>query len=433
MERFPFVSRLMLPALFCAFLWTGCGTKRPAVILAVGGAPAELDFWNSVAARFEAQSGIPVELLRQPTDTDQRRQNLVTALRSSQATPDCFLMDVAWIAQFAASAWLEPLAPLLEQSDLAAGNFFAPVVEKASTYNGTLYALPVYVDGGLLYYRTDLLEKYNYAAPPETWEELLVMARDITDKERREGAALDGFVWQGAQYEGLVCTFLEFAASNGGGITLAGNMPIVATQQNREALDFMRRLILVDKISPPNTATDMKEEEVRRAFESGTALFQRNWPYAWMLHQAENSPVRGKVGITVLPRFATGRPAATLGGWHIGISRFSRRKEEAFSLVSYLLSFETQREMALHLGWNPGRTDVYNDAEVLHRLPHLATLREAFSHVVARPAVPWYSSLSAVLQRNLNAALAGTVTADAAMDNSEQELRVLVEQYRDER
>ena len=408
----------------------GCSGKKGPVVLAVGGAPAELEFWQNVADKFTDATGVPVELLRQPTDTDLRRQNLVTALRAARSTPDVFLMDVAWIAQFAASGWLEALEPYLEGSELSTGQFFEPVVRDASTCNGTLLALPVYVDGGMLYYRKDLLEKYGYRNPPETWAELLDVAHRITGDEAKNGTPLSGFVWQGAQYEGLVCTFLEFASSNGGGITLDGSQPVVATAPNRQALSFMRALIFPEKISPPNTATEMKEEEVRLAFQSGSALFERNWPYAWQLHQEEGSPVKGKVGIAVLPCFDGGRPAATLGGWHIGISRFSRQKERAYLLVKYLLSFGVQKASALTLGWNPGRTDVYRDQEVIARLPHLAALRQVFDHAVVRPNVPYYSYLSAVLQRHCNAALSGTVTVDEALDGCEKELGVILDRYR---
>ncbi|MBN1575319.1 MAG: ABC transporter substrate-binding protein [Chitinispirillaceae bacterium] len=429
MNRYVPEFLLMFICAVAGIIAAGCSKKEASVVFAVGGAPAEIDFWEKTIQRFEEQSGIPVELLRQPTDTDQRRQNLVTALRASRSTPDLFLMDVAWIAQFAASEWLEPLAPFLEGSPLSINVFFEPVIRTAATYNGTLLALPVYVDAGLLYYRKDLLEKYGFAKPPELWDELVAMAHTIIRGESQEGNELTGFVWQGAQYEGLVCTFLEFAGSNGGGITIADSLPIVATDRNRSALAFMHGLVHSEKISPVNTGTDMKEEEVRFSFQKGAALFERNWPYAYSLHQADDSPVKGKTGIAVLPRFVGGTSAATLGGWHIGLSRFSRQKERAFALIAYLLSYEVQKASALEAGWNPGRTDIYGDSTIMERLPHLVTLHDVFSHAVSRPNVPWYSYLSSVLQRWLNAALTGTVPVDEALNKCEKELRVIVERY----
>ena len=83
------------------------------VTFAVGGAPAEFDHWERVAREFEGEDGIRVELLRQPTDTGLRRQMLTVPLQARVPSPDVFLMDVAWLARFAASGWLEPLSPQL--------------------------------------------------------------------------------------------------------------------------------------------------------------------------------------------------------------------------------------------------------------------------------------------------------------------------------
>ena len=52
-------------------------------------------------------------------------------------------------------------------------------------------------------------------------------------------------------------------------------------------------------------AEDVAAREVRSvqelALTGGRAVFLRNWPYAWNLFQRPGSPVRGKVGVAVLP------------------------------------------------------------------------------------------------------------------------------------
>ncbi|MBW1791444.1 MAG: extracellular solute-binding protein, partial [Deltaproteobacteria bacterium] len=123
-----------------------CGPEKDAVVFSVGGAPAELAFWEELLRDFEKQSGIPVELLRQPTDTDQRRQGLVVALSAGKSNPDVFLLDVAWLGLFTASGWVEPLG-----SDIDQRPFFARVLQLVDIHQGKVMALPVYLDGGLLY------------------------------------------------------------------------------------------------------------------------------------------------------------------------------------------------------------------------------------------------------------------------------------------
>jgi multiple sugar transport system substrate-binding protein len=420
----------ILLLIVCLTAFCGCEQKDPKdITFAVGGAPAELDFWRELIAEFETQTGIRVDLLRQPTDTDLRRRGLVTSLRSKKPDPDVFLMDVAWLAQFAASDWLEPLGGYMQSSQLDSGVFFQRVLNLADKYNGRLVALPVYVDGGVLYYRKDLFEGFGIKEPPELWLHLVQQAKFVQEETRKTNPDFYGFVWQGAQYEGLVCNWLEFTGSKGGGIILEGGDIKINAEANLQATQFMKDLIHKFKISPPNTYTEMKEEEVRLAFQQGNALFERNWPYAWALHQAEDSPVKGVVGIAPLPHFSDGQSTSTLGGWHIGISKYSDEKQKSFEFMEFVLSYETQKKLALRLGWNPGRSDVYTDAEIIGKMPHFASLRDVFENVRPRPNLPYYTLLSEVVQRHISSVLSGKSGVREALSEAEREAQKIVTKY----
>jgi len=426
------MRRLAVSLVIAALLWTCCGgegSRGEAVTLMIGGAPAELDHWEKVIGRFTAETGIAVDLMRQPTDTDQRRQSLVVPLRAGEKDPDAFLMDIIWIGQFAASGWLEPLDSRIDRHGLDLNVFFRRVVNLADRYEGTMVALPVYIDAGLLYYRKDILQQHISGKPPETWYELVRYCEVAQGRERILKPNFWGFLWQGAQYEGLVCTFLEFALSNGGQLVDGDGNLTLDHPRNVEALAFMRALIDEHQVSPPNTYTEMREEEVRSLFQSGDALFERNWPYAWGLHQSKDSKVRGKVGISLLPRFEGGRHAAALGGWHIGISSSSDRKDDAFKLAEYIVSREVQIDFALNLGWNPARRDVYDAPEIAENLPHLIELRRVFETAAPRPILPYYTMLSRALQAELNAAISGMKSPEEALEAAQQKGIEIMQRY----
>ena len=407
-----------------------CSREEGGITLMIGGAPAELDYWEVLLADFARDTGIRVELMRQPTDTDQRRQSLIVPLKAGESDPDVFLMDIVWIGQFAASGWLEGLDPVIADDGFDTSPFFERVIDFADTYEGRLVALPVYVDAGLLYYREDLLIEYGFTSPPTTWADLVRMAVQIQEAQRMSNPDFWGFLWQGAQYEGLVCTFLEFATAAGGGLIDHSGALTLDRPENVSALSFMIDLISTFEVSPPNTYTEMKEEEVRSTFQNGNALFERNWPYAWGLHQEEGSAVKGLVGISLLPAFSGGQHAATLGGWHVGISRSSDDKEAAWELVKYIVSRQAQLGFALNLGWNPARQDIYDAPEIVENLPHLVRLREIFDVAAARPNVPYYSLLSGELQQQVNAALSGATPPAEALKRAQQEGLDIVERYR---
>jgi multiple sugar transport system substrate-binding protein len=393
------------------------------ITLAVGGAPNELVYWEKVISEFERESKIQVEMLRKPSNTDHQRQSLIISLKAEMSDPDVFLMDVAWVGLFAAARWLEPLGEDFDRSP-----FFQTVIQSVDTTDGHLMALPVYMDGGVLYYRKDLLKRAGFDGPPKTWSELLSSAKKVQEQVRPANPNFYGFVWTGAQYEGLITVFMEFAGARGGFIRDGAGVRLTSAE-NLAALIFMHDLIWKDKISPPNTYTTMREEEVRTSFQEGNVLYERNWPYAWSLHQAKNSKVRGKTGVAPVPGPQENTGTSTLGGFHIGVSAFSDVKGAAKEFVRFVTSFASQKEMVLSLGWNPGRQDLYREEEVLRQAPHFRELMVAFQRARPRPLVPYYSQISAVAQKHINGVLANKVSAQQALAEADKEIEALLSRY----
>jgi multiple sugar transport system substrate-binding protein len=410
--------------LFLLILFNSCTSNKEELVIWIGGAPQEVNYWEGVVNSFNDKYGYDLRLIRHPTDSEMRRQALVTSLKAKQPDPDLFLMDIVWIKQFVQSDWLEPLDKYIYKSAFPTEVFFPNIINVVNKYEDTFYSLPVFMDVALLYYRADLLNKYGYGNPPSTWKELLAYAEKIQSGERKQNQNFNGYIWQGAQYEGLVCNFLEFAASNGGGIR-SDDEYILNSQENIEALQFMQDLIHKYGVSPRNTFTEMKEEEVRSSFQRGNALFQRNWTYAWSLHNSEDSFVKNKTGITILPHFNGSSSVSTLGGWSIALSRFSDSKEAAWKFMEYVTSYEVQKEMVKALGWNPGRRDLYKDQDILDALPHFGKLEEVFKSIVLRPDIAYYPQVSAVIQRLANETLAGKLAPAEALSRMQKEIEEL--------
>lgn len=413
--------RILLLLLFSLAFFSCSNQRSPKLTLAVGGTPAELRFWQQLVNDYNDQHQANVEILSQPTDSEQRRQGLIIPLNAGKKDPDLFLMDVAWIAQFAASGWLTELDQYFSREYLSF--LFPNILELADRYQGRLIALPVNVDGGLLYYRKDLVAK-----PPKTWEQLLKISEKIINEQQELGRIMSGFVWQGAQYEGLICTFLEVAGSlETGGIY--PNVDPFNSTDNIQAISLMRDMIHKYRISPANTYSEMKEEQVRQYFQRGKAVFERNWPYAWQLHQAPTSVVKGKVGVTTMPAFEGESPVSTLGGWHIGLSGYSDKKGEAVNFIKYLLSREVQKQLVVNLSWNPARKDLYRDQEIIKKMPHFPELQKVFENCRPRPLTPYYTRLSAVQQVYLNKILSGKVLAREGLEQAQQQLSKIKERY----
>lgn len=371
----------------------------------------------ALVEEFENQNpGIEVRDETLPASSDEQHQFYVINLRAESADFDVFAIDVIWVAEFARAGWLRDISHLLPSGERDA--FFQGPMQ-AVTYQDQVYAIPWFIDAGLLYYRRDLLEKYGFT-PPQTWDQLVRVAQEIKAQQD-----IHGFVWQGKQYEGLVTNVLEYFWSNGGQVLQDGEV-VLDSPPNREALQLIHDLIYRYEVTPVFVNT-LTEEPSRRIFGDGNAVFLRNWPYAWTLFQQEGSEVKGKVGITALPHFEGHESAATLGGWQLGVNPYSKHPEEAERFLQFITSAETQKALALAYGFNPTRKAFYRDPELLETQPFLRDLHTIFEKAIPRPVSPYYIRISQALQAQFSAAISGVKEPDAALSSAQQELEAILD------
>jgi trehalose/maltose transport system substrate-binding protein len=351
------------------------------LVISCGAVGIELELCQQGVEAWSAQTGQAARVVTAAAGSGERLSNMQLLLAAHSSDIDVFIVDTPWPG-IVGDFFLD-LRPSITGEDVA--DFFPSFIEN-NTVKGRLVALPWFIDGGLLYYRTDLLQKHKKPVP-ETWKDLTETALFIQEKERAEGnSALWGFVFQGRAYEGLTVNALEWIASWGGGTILGEGWRV--TVNNLQALQALELASTwPGRIAPPGVLNYM-EEEARGVFQSGNAVFMRNWPYAWKLAQAPNSPVHGKVGITVLPRGSgpNARTAAALGGWSLGVSKFSKRPQAAIELVKYLTSRPEQKRRALKGGLSPTRRSLYVDRDLLNADPTLERLYLVFQSAVPRPS-----------------------------------------------
>lgn len=366
---------------------------------------------RALAERFERDTGVRVTLQEKPDSPTEGLNRLQASFKREPAAIDVLMVDVTWPGTLAAH--LADLTPALGAE--AAAHF--PMIVRNNTIDGRLVAMPWFADAGLLYYRTDLLKKYGYAAPPATWDELEAMAKRIQAGERKVHKEFYGFVWQGKGYEGLTCNALEWQSSQGGGEIFHSDTGALDVTNPRAVAAFGRAASWVGTISPSGV-TRFAEEDARLLFQSGRAVFMRNWPYACGALAAAGSPVRDRFDVTVLPHGETAeRPAATLGGWQLAVSAASRQPEAAMALVGYLTSPEVQAYRAIKGGYLPTRRQAYERTDVLAARPYFKVMPAVLDGAVARPsnrARERYEQVSAAYFDGVSAILAGREPKAAA-------------------
>jgi multiple sugar transport system substrate-binding protein len=361
-----------------------------------------------------AHPGLTIEMRPTPDAADQRHQLYVQWLNAWSADPDVLQLDVVWTPEFAAAGWILPLDAFGDGQD---DDFFRAARE-ANRWNGRLYARPWFVDVGMLYWRTDLMKE-----APSTFDALTASARAAIES----GRAADGFVWQGARYEGLITVFLEHLAGFGGRILDERGEVVVDSDAGVRALTFMRDAIHRDGLVPRAVLT-WQEEQTRFAFQNGRAVFMRNWPYAAaLLRRAGESSVAGTFAVAPMPHADGGVSAAALGGAQLAINARSRQPDAAWALVRYLTAPEQMIERARVAGQFPARRSVYDDPamqEALSIPPREA--RAIIDRAVPRPVTPVYTQLSGILQIHVHRALTLQEEPGAALRTAARAMRELL-------
>ncbi len=382
--------------------------------ISCGAVGQELQLCKEGTEAWAKQTGNQVKVISTPNSATERLALYQQILAAQSPEIDVFQIDIIWPG-ILANHFID-LAPHIDAATI--GEHF-PAIIANNTVKGKLVAMPWFTDAGVLYYRQDLLDKYG-AKPPETWTELTATAQRIQDAERAAGnPRLQGFVFQAKGYEGLTCDALEWVDSFGGGTLIGAKGK--ASINNPQAVAALKMAAGWIGTIAPEGVLNYDEEESRGVFQSGNAAFMRNWPYAWALANAADSPVRSKVGVIALPRGGEGgKHSGVLGGWNLAVSRYSAHPALAADLVRYLTSRAEQKRRAIAGSYNPTIPALYKDADVLAAAPFFGQLYPTFADAVARPSrqtgakynrvsADFYNAVRDVLsgQRQAGEALAG--------------------------
>lgn len=402
-----------------------CGPKitqkpKQTVVLTVAGVGYEAarQLPKEGLDEFTRKAGIQVDFIPAWGDSTEQLALAKGTLDRHSHTPDVYLIDAIWPGTLAPH--LLNLTPYLNGD--AHGQLHALL--KNDTVNGRLVALPFYLNVGMLYYRTDLLAKYGYKHPPNTWGEMERMARRIQRGERAEGhAGFWGYVFQGAAYEGLTCNALEWQMSFGGGHIVEPE-GTVSVNNSRTARALRIAASWVGSISPPSVVS-YTESDSLNAFRSGDAAFMRYWSSGYNL-VANSSLLRGKFAVAPLPCGLPGRRAQTMGGFQLAVSAYSMHPREATQLVLYLTGSHVQKCRAVREGYLPTLPRLYDDPAVLKAVPEAKALKNlGLESWVSRPSTvagAHYADVSRVYYEGVHAVLTGKRPARAVLESMEKRL-----------
>lgn len=344
---------------------------------------------EAVIEGFEAsQDQYSVNWVEASNDTETTRNTLNTALSAGSGEYDIICIDTVWAGDMAAAGYLEPLDEYIMDTGHSLSDY-NPGSLASGTYKAKTYALPLYPDFGVLYFRKDIVSEEDAAtlvSGDYTFEDLIAMAETYNG----EGGTTQGLNFQANQYEGLVCNANEWTAN----------------YTNLAGLETMYQA--VTSSGTPDNILTYQESESAETFTNGDAVFSRNWPYVWGLLAEDAAVTQDQVDVAPLPE------GGCIGGWLLAMNSNSANKDGAWALLDYMTSEEGQLLFCGTGGYFPGWNALMDNEEFLSQNEMMS--KEGFvaslENTIARPISDNYNELSDNLQIAMHTYLSGNADLD---------------------
>lgn len=351
--------------------------------------------------------------------TNERKELLARYLRSKNNRIDIFSVDQIWVPRFA--KWGVPLQKLLDSADI---NNVIPEAYQTCIYNDSLVAIPLYIDIAIMFFRDDLLKSLpdyekiiSQLNNSITWQDFIEL------HSRIKGNANPFYLFQAADYEGLLCTFTELMANqNNPIIDKEGNI-LLNTPEGKKSLDLLVDLVHKYQLSPGKVVY-LKENESFRIFAEKNGIFLRGWP---SMIDDENEYLtdeeRANIKMAPLPHFENTKPGSVFGGWNLMISKFSEKTPEVLKFTKFLLSKESQQIMFEEGGYLPINISLYKDSSFVLKHPELKFFSELYKDGVHRPFLAEYTNISDILSHYLNLAIKKEISTEHALAEAERKIK----------
>jgi multiple sugar transport system substrate-binding protein len=342
----------------------------------------------------KAHPNITVKLIR---DNDSSYYDKLTTQIAGGKGPDIARVEPPRASQFIASGWALPLGDSAGKKD----DYFAASLDSV-TKDGKLYGVPVDVSALALFYRTDLFAAAGIEQPPATWDEFTADANKLTAGDVH-GVGLFGG-WGGFE-------FYPWLWQSGADVLNADQTKAVFNSP--DGVRALQLWVDLQKSAMPAGMATATEDDLKGPFVSGTLAMMTSGP--WMIPSLKTSGIDGKWAVAPLPK---DKEAATvLGGLDLLVLKNTKHADAAKTFVSWLMQDSVQKEWASALGYLPVKTALYDDPTFKDD-PSITAFSKVLEQARSRPTVPQAGDIDTALGNAVQAALSGTKSAQAALDEA---------------
>ncbi len=359
---------------------------------------------------------IPIDLPFDKFSTNDRKELLARYFRSKSDRIDVFSVDQIWVPRF--TRWAISLDNYFTTNERS---LILKYPLKSCYFNDTLYAVPLYLDIALMYYRKDLIDRLKDAKQIEkelnnsiTWKELISL------KSKFKNNPL--FIFQADDYEGLMCIYTEILANMNGKL-MKGDSLLLKSPKAEKALRFLSDLVNKFNVSPKDVLR-FKEDDSYRYFLKNNGVFLRGWTGLFKNNVVGNKYLylKNKIAEVPTPHIQGAKPVSVYGGWNLMISKFSAKTSESVLFIKFLMSEEAQKVLFNVGGYIPINNKIYRDSLFIEKNPELNFDMHLVRNGIYRPFSVRYTNVSDVVSYYLNLCIRGKLTPHDALDKADKEL-----------
>jgi multiple sugar transport system substrate-binding protein len=360
----------------------------------------------------------------------------VLGLSTESKIPTVLLLDAPWVQRYGVAGWLYELerTRVFNKSELvpAVAEAFSVSLTRITGQKGKeLVAVPTYIKGNILFYRADILKRYNLT-PPRTWDELRAICRKVLPQEK---SLQYGLVIHATN---ALNDFYPILWGFGGRVNNDDGEFVLPQKPNADAfVAGLKDLVSMQGSIMPGPAELKKFESggsLRQAFYQGQALFMINWNTRMkdlhdLIATQQGPPGRltniRQAGVVPIPAQA-GQPRrfANLGSFGWAINRFSVTNPEIIKQCQRFIQLVADEQFQLLAAETLGQVpSLLSALEKVANQEVLQVYHDAFAQkdMVIRPR-PHSRRINNVLEKYLHEALFGRMTPEAALTGAIQEL-----------
>lgn len=410
------LRKLLLTAAVALSSLVATGASADFTVLVPSG--SEGDGLRAAAADYSKSKNVKVEIVQAPYSNV--FEQAANAGQTKSGAFDIVLMDDPWIPFFAENGHLEDLTPYFKKAGLDGpdNDFLSKSLAICrNPYNTGPYVCLPYVGNAQMFFYDAAKYKEAGVEAPKTWDDVLTAAKALSEKG---GGRYFGYVFRGGQGNPVVADFMPLFWSYGADMFNADRSKV--TIDTPEGAQAMKMFMALRDVSPKGVES-YNANEVGQALAAGTAASSINWPnWVATFEDPSQSRMVGKISYSQIPA-GTKPGSSEIGHWTMGIMAAAKNKQEAFDFMLWATSPE-QIKISAERGNPPVRRSTFTDPGLTsqEKFRHYPVLMQAIEASTPRPRHPKWPEIENTFGIELSKAVAGTITPEEALKNSQREV-----------